>query len=58
MCIRRKIIIHHKCAHKVTELLQSEPCHDDDCTAIRAAEVVSNKYPCVVRGCPYYGRFG
>lgn len=58
MCIRKKIIIHHRCGHKVTELLLAAPCEDDDCRAIRAEEVVSNQYPCVVHNCPYYGRFG
>lgn len=57
MCTRKKIIIHHRCGHKVTELLQHESCANESCKVVRVEEVASNQYPCVNHTCPYYGRF-
>jgi hypothetical protein len=54
MCVR-KIFIHHRCGHKITEL--AEACGEDGCRAVHAASVVTNKYPCVCPGCVYYGQF-
>lgn len=57
MCTRRKVIIHHRCGHRILKILVSEPCGDDDCRKVREEEVASNQYPCVIHVCPHYGRF-
>jgi hypothetical protein len=57
MCTRRKVIIHHRCGHRIIKILVAEPCGDDDCRKIREEEVASNQYPCVIHVCPHYGRF-
>lgn len=57
MCTHKKVIIHHRCGHRVTELLQHESCAVENCKAVRVEEVASNQYPCVFPACPYYGRF-
>ncbi|KAK4177780.1 hypothetical protein QBC36DRAFT_184178 [Triangularia setosa] len=55
MCIL-KIIIHHRCGHRVTSLLEN--CENVECRGVKGnKEVVSDKYPCAVGGCPYWGRF-
>ncbi len=53
MCVR-KIFIHHRCGHPITEL--KEACGEAGC-APRDVTVVTNKYPCVCPGCLYYGQF-
>ncbi|KAK4236664.1 hypothetical protein C8A03DRAFT_16711 [Achaetomium macrosporum] len=54
MCFR-KFIIHHRCGHHITTLV--EDCENIDCRSLKDKPVISNRYPCVVLGCPLYGRF-
>jgi hypothetical protein len=54
MCVR-KIFIHHRCGHRITELLQ--PCGNVECKKTRKEEVVTNKYACINMQCGYYGHF-
>ncbi|KAB5550016.1 hypothetical protein GE09DRAFT_1128676 [Coniochaeta sp. 2T2.1] len=54
MCVR-KIFIHHMCAHRITELI--EACGEPECATVVDNKVVTNKYPCIVRECVYYGQF-
>ncbi|KAK3937207.1 hypothetical protein QBC46DRAFT_268003 [Diplogelasinospora grovesii] len=54
MC-SRKIFIHHRCGHKITEL--REACGDVECRTTQDVSVISNKYCCVVASCCYYGHF-
>jgi len=54
MCYR-KLFIHHRCGHKITEL--TEPCGDVECRTVYDQPVISNKYTCVVMACSYYGHF-
>ena len=54
MCYR-KIFIHHRCGHKITELL--EQCGNVECRTITEQPVITNKYTCIVMSCAYYGHF-
>ena len=54
MCYR-KIFIHHRCGHKITELTES--CGDVECRVVFDVPVISNKYTCVIMSCCYYGQF-
>ncbi|KXX76159.1 hypothetical protein MMYC01_207362 [Madurella mycetomatis] len=55
MCCR-KVYIHHRCGHPVTSLV--EGCDGGmECPGVADVHTVTNKYPCVLPGCPFYGRF-
>lgn len=54
MC-SRKLFIHHRCGHKITEL--TEPCGNVECRAVREKPIISNKYTCIIMSCMYYGHF-
>ncbi|KAK1515548.1 hypothetical protein CPAR01_16669 [Colletotrichum paranaense] len=54
MC-QRKVFIHHRCGHKITELL--EQCETFECPGIMQKPVISNRYTCIVRTCLWYGQF-
>jgi hypothetical protein len=54
MC-SRKIFIHHRCGHRITEL--TEQCENVECHKVSDVPVISNKYTCVMMGCIYYGHF-
>jgi len=54
MCFR-KIFIHHRCGHKITEL--TEHCGNVECKVVSDRPVVTNKYTCIVQSCMYYGHF-
>ncbi|KAK3376895.1 hypothetical protein B0T24DRAFT_677754 [Lasiosphaeria ovina] len=43
MC-QRKIFIHHRCGHKITELV--EQCGSVECRTVTDVGVITNKYPC------------
>ncbi|KAK0712857.1 hypothetical protein B0T26DRAFT_753037 [Lasiosphaeria miniovina] len=45
MC-QRKIFIHHRCSHKITELV--EQCGSVECRTVTDVGVITNKYPCAV----------
>lgn len=53
MCIR-KIFHHHLCQHRITQLFQ--PCGNVECRTVVNEVAYTDKYPCIVQGCPYYGR--
>ncbi|KAH6623195.1 hypothetical protein F5144DRAFT_496434 [Chaetomium tenue] len=55
MCYR-KIFVHHRCGHEITSTL--EGCEQAECRSTKDKPTLSNKYPCVVPSCPYYGMFG
>ncbi|GKT41400.1 uncharacterized protein ColSpa_01581 [Colletotrichum spaethianum] len=48
MC-QRKVFIHHRCGHKITELV--EQCDNFECSGITQNPVISNRYTCIVRSC-------
>ncbi|KAF3810441.1 hypothetical protein GCG54_00013679 [Colletotrichum gloeosporioides] len=55
MCLR-KVFIHHRCGHKITELL--EPCDGiDGCPGVVTKPVITNHYTCIIRSCVWYGQF-
>ncbi|KAK4154253.1 hypothetical protein C8A00DRAFT_14630 [Chaetomidium leptoderma] len=54
MC-HRKIFVHHRCGHQVTSAIEN--CESAECPGTMDKPIVSNKYPCVYRTCPYYGKF-
>lgn len=54
MCVR-KIYIHHRCGHKITELL--DRCGNVECKKVKDKPVVTNKYTCVQIHCEFYGQF-
>lgn len=54
MCLR-KIFIHHRCGHKITELM--EPCDGIGCAGVAQRPIITNQYTCVVRACMWYGQF-
>jgi len=54
MCVR-KIFIHHRCGHRITELLQI--CSNVECKRTKKEEVITNKYACINMQCGYYGQF-
>lgn len=55
MCLR-KVFIHHRCGHKITELL--EPCDGiDGCPGVVNKPVITNQYTCIIRSCIWYGQF-
>ncbi|KAK3346590.1 hypothetical protein B0T25DRAFT_571719 [Lasiosphaeria hispida] len=54
MCYR-KLFIHHRCGHKITEL--TETCGDVECRTVLDTPVISNKYTCIIMSCMYYGHF-
>lgn len=54
MCYR-KLFIHHRCGHKITELV--EACGNVECRTVYDTTIISNKYTCVIMSCIYYGHF-
>jgi hypothetical protein len=54
MCVR-KVFYHHRCAHKITELVVS--CGDVECKSVVDKPVITNKYTCITQTCQYYGHF-
>ncbi|KAG7040208.1 hypothetical protein JMJ77_0010488 [Colletotrichum scovillei] len=51
MC-QRKVFIHHRCGHKITELI--EQCETFECPGITHKPVISNRYTCIVRTLPTF----
>ncbi|KAK4096056.1 hypothetical protein N658DRAFT_436904 [Parathielavia hyrcaniae] len=56
MCYR-KIFLHHQCAHYITFLVENCVTDNVECQTVKDKTVMSNKYPCIVQSCPFYGRF-
>ncbi len=54
MCTR-KVFIHHRCGHRITELL--EECDNVECKTVYDLAVVTNKYTCITASCVFYGHF-
>ncbi|AEO68154.1 aadbdaf8-3e34-4edc-90cf-c71bfcf36962 [Thermothielavioides terrestris] len=54
MC-SRKIFIHHRCGHQVTTSVES--CDKVECRLVKDQQTVSNRFPCIVPTCVYYGKF-